>query len=48
MGWVGNERVDIKWGVSPVSSSVTVVSDRGEFSEVKVSSMKGVLIIVLT
>ena len=48
MRWVGNERVDINWDVSPVSSPVTVVSDRGEFNEVKDSSMKGVLIIVLT
>ena len=48
MNWVGNERVDINWDVSPVSSPVTVLSHRGEFNKVKDSSMKGVLIIVLT
>ena len=35
LGWVGNERVDINWEVSPVSSPVTVLSYRGEFNKVK-------------
>ena len=46
MGWVGNEGVDINWYVSPVSSSVIVLSHRGEFNNVKDSSVKGVRIIV--
>ena len=31
-GWVDNERININWDVSPVSSPVTVLSHRGEFN----------------
>ena len=31
---MGNEGVDIIWDVSPVSSTVTVLSQRGEFNNV--------------
>ena len=32
MVWVDNERVDINWDVSPVSSPDIVLSHRGEFN----------------
>ena len=35
MDWVANEGVDINWDVTPVSSPVTVLSQRGEFNKDK-------------
>ena len=52
MGWVGKEGVGINWDASPVSSPVTVLSNRGEFKKktLKTSALnsKGVFLDVVS